>query len=187
MAQPARTPRNRAASTLRSTGGGRTRAGSEVPGDVQALVDAVDAAQRAFREVVDEARSELGDGLTATQFRLLHRLRSLGQSRLIDLAAVLGIAPSTATRICDVLADRNLIVRHRQGRDRRELQIEVTPAGIRLLEAIGTRTGAGWKQRLGRLRPEERRSLTEALKLLTTTSPGQGGRVMGDTSSAATA
>lgn len=134
--------------------------------EVEAFVEALDLVQVALRNVSDEALGALGNGLTATQLRLLDRLSRLGESRLIDLAEVLSIAPSTATRICDALADRELIVRHRRGRDRRELQIALTPAGTDLLEAIARRTLVGWEDVLGRLTGAQRETVAAALRQL---------------------
>ncbi|MGH8980507.1 MAG: MarR family winged helix-turn-helix transcriptional regulator [Acidimicrobiales bacterium] len=118
---------------------------------VAVFVGALDEAQALLRRVSDRALSELGGGITTTQLRLLDRLERLGESRLIDLADALSIAPSTATRLCDALAERQLIVRHRRGRDRRELQIRLTDAGNRLLGAIRERTATDWEQLFARV------------------------------------
>jgi DNA-binding MarR family transcriptional regulator len=134
--------------------------------DVQSFVEALDSAQHLLRSIADQALGELGAGITATQLRLLDRLERLGESRLIDLADALSIAPSTATRLCDTLADRQLIVRHRRGRDRRELQIKLTETGTRLLASVRTRTGIGWEEALGRITAEERRRATLVLRKL---------------------
>ena len=131
--------------------------------DVVAFVDALDAAQAVLRSVADQALGELGGGITTTQLRLLDRLERLGESRLIDLADALSIAPSTATRLCDTLADRQLIVRHRRGRDRRELQIQLTDTGTRLLDAVRTRTAGAWTEIVDRISPEERRRVMTIL------------------------
>lgn len=134
--------------------------------EVEAFIEALDLAQGELRAVSAEALATFGNGLTATQLRVLDRLAKLGESRLIDLAEVLSIAPSTATRICDVLTERQLIVRHRRGRDRRELQIALTDAGTELLQAIGRRTLAGWEDVLGRLSTAQRESVAAALRQL---------------------
>jgi DNA-binding MarR family transcriptional regulator len=136
------------------------------PLEVQAFVEALDAAQVALRAVGDQALSELGAGVTATQFRLLDRLHRLGESRLIDLADALSIAPSTATRLCDTLAHRHLIVRHRRGRDRRELQIRLTDAGIRLLRAVRERTASGWEHTLEQLSEDDLQHISSMLATL---------------------
>lgn len=132
-------------------------------GDVVTLVEAIDAAQLVLRGIGDHALSDLGGGITTTQLRLLDRLERLGESRLIDLADALSIAPSTATRLCDTLAERQLIVRHRRGRDRRELQIQLTDAGTRLLEAVRRRTVGEWTQALLRISEEDRRYVARVL------------------------
>lgn len=157
----------------------RPSPGSAAPtsADVQAFVESLDAAQSVLRSIADHALSELGGGITTTQLRLLDRLERLGESRLIDLADALSIAPSTATRLCDTLADRQLIVRHRRGRDRRELQIRLTDAGSRLLDAVRTRTTAGWEEALARITADERRRATLMLnKLADTESVALGTR-----------
>jgi DNA-binding MarR family transcriptional regulator len=142
--------------------------------DVVAFVDSLDAAQSVLRAVADLALSDLGGGITTTQLRLLDRLERLGESRLIDLADALSIAPSTATRLCDTLADRQLIVRHRRGRDRRELQIQLTESGTMLLDAVRNRTAGVWSEILDRITGEERRRVMAILGKLTeapTTAP----------------
>ncbi|MGH2929522.1 MAG: MarR family winged helix-turn-helix transcriptional regulator [Solirubrobacteraceae bacterium] len=145
--------------------------GVRTPADIQTFVESLDAAQGLLRGAADQALSELGGGITATQLRLLDRLERLGESRLIDLADALSIAPSTATRLCDTLADRHLIVRHRRGRDRRELQIRLTDAGIRLLDAVRDRTAAKWEEALTRISADERRRATVVLKKLAEPQP----------------
>jgi len=134
--------------------------------DVVDVVDAIDAAQAVLRGIAEQALAELGGGITTTQLRLLDRLARLGESRLIDLADALSIAPSTATRLCDTLAERQLIVRHRRGRDRRELQIRLTDSGNQLLDAVRRRTLTGWSRALAPLGAEERTYLARVLAAL---------------------
>ncbi len=145
-----------------------TTAPSASADDVVMLVDAVDAAQSVLRGISDRALNDLGGGITTTQLRLLDRLERLGESRLIDLADALSIAPSTATRLCDTLAERQLIVRHRRGRDRRELQIQLTDAGRHLLEAVRHRTIGEWTQALLRISAEDRRYVARVLADIST-------------------
>ncbi len=144
----------------------RDGAASLADGSVSGFVEAVDQAQALLRSISDHALSELGGGITSTQLRLLDRLERLGESRLIDLADALSIAPSTATRLCDALAERQLIMRHRRGRDRRELQIRLTDAGLHLLGAIRDRTAVEWEQVLERIPAETRRHVVMVLARL---------------------
>lgn len=142
--------------------------GSRHAGDdgVVAFVDALETAQGVLRGIGEQALSDVGGGVTTTQMRLLERLSRLGESRLIDLADALSIAPSTATRLCDTLADRQLIVRHRRGRDRRELQIRLTDAGTRLLQAVRERTAADWEEVLSQVSEDDRRQVVAVLTSL---------------------
>ena len=127
------------------------------------LVEAVDAAQSVLRTISEQALEDLGGGITTTQLRLLDQLQRLGESRLVDLADALSIAPSTATRLCDTLAERQLIVRHRRGRDRRELQIRLTDGGMRLLDTIRTRNVREWSRALAGISEEDRRYAARVL------------------------
>lgn len=142
--------------------------------EVIGFVEAIDAAQSLLRAIGDHALSELDSGITTTQLRLLDRLERLGESRLIDLADALSIAPSTATRLCDTLAERQLIVRHRRGRDRRELQIRMTDAGTQLLDAVRRRTVREWSQALVRINDEDRRYVASVLAEITRAASGDG-------------
>lgn len=141
----------------------RDVAGAPTREELVAFVDALDAAHTLLRAVADRALSQLGGGVTTTQLRLLERLQQMGESRLIDLADALAIAPSTATRLCDTLADRQLIVRNRRGHDRRELQIHLTDHGIRLLEELQERTAEDWEKLLHRVRPHDLRRIGSVL------------------------
>jgi DNA-binding MarR family transcriptional regulator len=139
-----------------------------------AFVETIDAAQSALRAIGDHALNDLGGGITTTQLRLLDRLERLGESRLIDLADALSIAPSTATRLCDTLAERQLIVRHRRGRDRRELQIRLTEAGTQLLVAVRGRTVSEWRQALAGISAEERLHVARVLARIAPPEAEQG-------------
>jgi DNA-binding MarR family transcriptional regulator len=151
-----------------------TSARSASTDGVIAFVETLDAAQAALRAIGDLALNDLGGGITTTQLRLLDRLDRLGESRLIDLADALSIAPSTATRLCDTLAERQLIVRHRRGRDRRELQIRLTDAGTQLLEAVRRRTMGDWARALVRVNGDDRVYVTRVLASIVPGAASQG-------------
>jgi DNA-binding MarR family transcriptional regulator len=145
---------------------------SDAGAGVLELVEAVDSAQTVLRTINERALGDLGSGITATQLRLLDQLQRLGESRLVDLADALSIAPSTATRLCDTLAERHLIVRHRRGRDRRELQIRLTDAGLELLEAVRTRSVHEWTRALAGISEEDRRYAARVLADISSAAAG---------------
>jgi DNA-binding MarR family transcriptional regulator len=139
--------------------------------DVVELVEAVDAAQAVLRTISEHALEDLGGGITTTQLRLLEQLQRLGESRLVDLADALSIAPSTATRLCDTLAERQLIVRHRRGRDRRELQIQLTEAGTKLLDTVRARSVHEWSRALAGISEGDRRYAARVLADISAVPP----------------
>lgn len=69
------------------------------------------------------------EDITLAQYRALVVLTSRGPQRMTDLAAALGVTPSTAGRMCDRLLRKSLIRRIRARSDRRAVQVSVTAAG----------------------------------------------------------
>ena len=85
-------------------------------------VDVVDAVLTASRTMVAVATRSLGaaaEDTTLAQYRALVVLASRGPQRMVDLAEALGVAPSTAGRMCDRLVRKGLIRRQRARADRR--------------------------------------------------------------------
>ena len=101
------------------------------------VIDAVISASRALVAVA--ARSLAGVEVTLAQYRALVVLASRGAQRASDLAAALDANPSTATRMCDRLAAKSLIVRDHPAGDRRALDIAITPEGAGLVRAVTIR------------------------------------------------
>ena len=74
--------------------------------------------------------------VTLPQYRALVVLAARGPLRVGDFAAVLGIHPSTATRLCDRLVDRRLVRRAVDRSNRRETTITLSAAGRRVVDAV---------------------------------------------------
>jgi DNA-binding MarR family transcriptional regulator len=104
------------------------------------VVDAVISASRALVAVA--ARSLAGVEVTLAQYRALVVLASRGAQRAADLAVALDVNPSTATRMCDRLAAKGLIIRDHPAGDRRALEIAITPEGASLVGAVTLRRRA---------------------------------------------
>src|SRR5437773_1804921 len=94
-----------------------------------AVVDAVLSASRALIAVATRSLGAAAEETTIAQYRALVVLASRGPQRIVDLAAALDVAPSTAGRMCDRLARKGLIRRHRARADRRAVLVSVTAAG----------------------------------------------------------
>ena len=94
--------------------------------------DAVDAVLTGSRALIAVATKSLGaaaEETTIAQYRALVVLASRGPQRLVDLSCALGVAPSTAGRMCDRLVRKGLIRRHRARSDRRAVLVSITAPG----------------------------------------------------------
>jgi DNA-binding MarR family transcriptional regulator len=104
--------------------------------------DAVDAVLSASRALIDVATRSLGataDETSIAQYRALVALASRGAQRMVDLAAALDVAPSTAGRMCDRLVRKGLVRRHRTRADRRAVLVSITAAGREVVDTATAR------------------------------------------------
>ncbi len=102
---------------------------------------AADALLLASRALVAVAARSLADSddVTLPQFRALVVLSDRGALRVSQLAAVLDIRTSTATRLCDRLVRKGLVTRTASEQDRRSVDVTLTRAGRRLVERVHAR------------------------------------------------
>ena len=111
-------------------------------------------------------RMDAGTSLTVAQASALALLVSAGPHTLTALAGYELVSPPTMTRIVAALEGRGLVTRTRALDDARQVQIEATAAGRRLIrEAFSARLD-NLAQRLDALDALERERLEEALELL---------------------
>jgi len=126
-------------------------------------VEAVLAASRVLVGVTAESIAALDDTVTITQLRALVIIASDGPMHLNALAAAMRVHPSNATRTCDRLVERGLLTRDANPTDRRHLVLDLTEAGSRLVESVMTRRRLAIGVILGRMSPEGREKLADAL------------------------
>jgi DNA-binding MarR family transcriptional regulator len=127
--------------------------------------DLADAVLTASRVLVAVAARSLGahEGeISLQQYRALVVLASRGPQRPVDLAQALGVDPSTATRLCDRLVQKRLILRRRQGDDRREVRLDLAAGGRRLIDSVTASRRAEIERIIDAVPVERRRSLVEA-------------------------
>jgi DNA-binding MarR family transcriptional regulator len=112
-----------------------------VAGDTpdEAFVDAVLSASRALIAVATMSLGAAAEETTIAQYRALVVMASRGPQRLVDLAGALGVAPSTAGRMCDRLVRKGLARRHRGRSDRRAVLVAITPAGRAVVDQATAR------------------------------------------------
>ena len=103
---------------------------------VDAMVDDLLALSRVLVGLTARTLGALDTDVTLPQHRMLVVLAGHGPQRAVDLAAELGVHPSTVTRTCDRLVRRGLVRRHRDHADRRTVRLGLTDAGKELIGAV---------------------------------------------------
>ena len=116
-------------------------------------------------------------GLEAGLFDVLATLRRSGEPyrmRPADLAQAVMLTSSGTTKRLDRLESAGLIERRPDPQDRRGLLIELTPAGLRLIDEAVTDHVAAEHQMLTALSPAERDQLAGLLRTLLLGLPADG-------------
>lgn len=103
------------------------------------VIEALLLASRAMVALAGRTLAEVDAEVTLPQSRALIVVASRGPQRVTDIAADLGVAPSTATRMCDRLVRKGLIRRYRTATNRREVRLNLTPAGRSLVAELTQR------------------------------------------------
>ncbi|MFD8969147.1 MarR family winged helix-turn-helix transcriptional regulator [Streptomyces sp. NPDC059568] len=111
------------------------------------------------------ARTVRGD-LTPSRQAALATLAAHGPLRISDLAARMGIALSTVSRMVDLLDGSGWIERKTDPLDQRATLIALNGAGRALLDATRREAAVRLAEQIAQLTPAERRSLYAALPAL---------------------
>src|SRR5689334_3629640 len=99
-------------------------------------VEATMLAARALVGISAQSLAEVDDAVTPPQLRVLVMIASTGPLNLGAVARGLGVHPSNATRACDRLVAAGLLDRSDDPADRRNLQLQLTEDGRRLVEGV---------------------------------------------------
>jgi DNA-binding MarR family transcriptional regulator len=126
------------------------------------LADAVMRASRVLVAVAARSLGAAGD-VSLPQYRVLVLLAGRGPQRAVDLAAALGVNPSSATRLIDRLARAKLIRRHRLAADRRSYRIGLSPTGRELVAEVSRRRRQEFERLLANLPAEQHDLVITAL------------------------
>lgn len=131
--------------------------------DVDAVTRAVLTASRLLVAVSASSLAEVEERVTVPQFRMLVVLATRGATKLVALADLLQVAPSTAMRMVDRLIAAGLADRRANPENRRETLLQLTEEGRRIVEDVTARRRTALAEIVERLRPTERLALIEAL------------------------
>lgn len=127
-------------------------------------VEAVMAAARVLVAVSAESVASVEDIVTLPQLRVLVLVASRTAPNLGAVAAGLGVHPSNATRAVDRLVSAGLLDRRDDPTDRRNLILELTPAGRDLVDKVMDRRRTAIAAILDRMPPGRRRSLVPVMR-----------------------
>ncbi|MER8119593.1 MarR family transcriptional regulator [Streptomyces sp. NPDC094031] len=131
--------------------------------DVDAVTRAVLTASRLLVAVSARSLAAVEERVTLAQFRMLVVLATRGTTKLVALAELLQVAPSTAMRMVDRLIAAGLADRQPNPDNRRETLLRPTEEGRRIVADVTAGRRAEIAAIVERLRPTERLALIEAL------------------------
>lgn len=104
--------------------------------------------------------------LSTHQASILDHLDDVEPTTLMDLARHMGVTPSTMSISMDRLVRQGYVLRQRDPRDRRRLNMRLTAAGVRIKEAQSVLDSARVRGMLSCLGERERARALEGLRLL---------------------
>jgi DNA-binding MarR family transcriptional regulator len=130
---------------------------------VRELMDTTPQIVQAIRV---EMRLGRGSNLTIPQFRTLRFIQSNADPSLSDLAEFLGLTLPSVSKLVDGLVKQELVIRHDSARDRRCLELEITPTGKKIVNSARTSAQVNLAKKLSGLSEKELRSVQQAMELL---------------------
>jgi len=105
--------------------------------------------------------------LTESEFRVLMALFAQnGTASPTDLCGAMAQSPANLTRIADTLVGRGLVSRHLDAADRRRMQLQMEPAGERLVEALLPQMCTGITTGFAAFSEQDKQALLAGLKKL---------------------
>lgn len=127
------------------------------------FVQVIPAAMSSYRlEIRGLARPEL----TVLQFRTLAYISRGGSTTNQELAEHLGVLPSAMSRITDTLVQGGYVSRKSDERDRRRIDLRLTPRGKARIDALRMATRSRFSERFRQLSASQRKDLARGLSVL---------------------
>jgi DNA-binding MarR family transcriptional regulator len=131
------------------------------------IIDAVLSASRVLVAVAARSLGDVAEQVTLTQYRTLVVLASRGPQSLADLAEAADVMPPTATRMCDRLVKKGLVMRRHDRGDRRLIRLTLTKKGYGLVDAVTKRRRVEIAKLLQVIPSEQQAALVDSLQRLT--------------------
>lgn len=124
------------------------------------MMDCVPLIMRAIRT---EMRSHREAGLSVVQFRALLHIQRNPRVSLAQVADHLGLTPPSTSTLVEELVQRGLVLRTASTENRRQIQLDLTEPGKKMLASAQELTINQLAGRLNDLTPEEK---DQAFKIL---------------------
>jgi DNA-binding MarR family transcriptional regulator len=144
-----------------------TKSDESVESTIDQMSDDVEAVMLAARVLVAvsaQSVAAVDEQVTLPQLRVLVMVASRDDLNLGSVATGLGIHPSNATRAVDRLVKAGLLDRRDDPSDRRNLVLELTPAGRRLVDRVMDERRAAIAGILQKMPVSRRRSLVPVMR-----------------------
>lgn len=132
-----------------------------------AVTDAVVTASRLLIAVSAKAIAAVDESITLAQFRLLVVLRGTGRANVSVVADHLGVNPSAVTRMVDRLVAVDLVNRQVNPASRRELVLDLTAEGLRVVRQVTQQRRRRMARIVARMPERSRARLVDALAAFT--------------------
>ena len=134
--------------------------------DDDAIVDAVLTASRVLVAVAARSLGDIAEEVTLTQYRTLVVLASRGPKSLVELAEAVAVTPPTATRMCDRLIKKGLVVRGNDSGDRRLVRLTLAERGRDLVDEVTQRRRREIVELVAAVPEDQRVAMVDSLQRL---------------------
>jgi DNA-binding MarR family transcriptional regulator len=135
--------------------------------DVEAVTSAVLTASRLLVAVSARSLAAVEERVTLPQFRMLVVLAGHAETKLVTLAELLAVNPSTAMRMIDRLAAAGLVSREVNPVSRREVMLRLTSAGRQIVDRVTAHRRREIAGIVARMPARQRTGLVTALRAFT--------------------
>jgi DNA-binding MarR family transcriptional regulator len=106
--------------------------------------------------------------ISVEQFHILRHIRK-GLTSVSELSEVKQISRSAISQAVDLLVERGLISRLQNAQDRRNIPLELTDSGNKLLDTIWEKNRAWMRSQMTSLSVQDLNTLTSAMEILSKT------------------
>ena len=134
------------------------------PTDIDEVTESLLTASRALVAVAARSLASVDESVTLPQYRVLVVVASRGPQLMGQLAEALEVHQSTATRVVDRLVGKGLVARSSSHASRREVQIDLTKRGRRIVHDVSAARRADIERIVARMPAALRSATVDALR-----------------------